>query len=197
MVSAASPGLSPQSSTPHLLDKPEEVPVGGPHWRSLCGVQGASSTSPWGHLEKRETGHVQHLGVPSTDPSRTRSFTQLTGAGTSGTSRRNGPGSRRCRACRHIGCCGRLGRDSAPPGLRARGEVALTQPRHAPPPPSFVKVANNPELTHKPGADQVTLCCRISALPCPASDLNMPKSINAPPADYDAAVSSVLLVLAG
>lgn len=120
------PACPPPSSTPHLLDKPEEVPVGGPHWRSLCGVQGASSTSPWGHLEKRETGHVQHLGVPSTDPSRTRSFTQLTGAGTSGTSRRNGPGSRRCRACRHIGCCGRLGRDSAPPGLRARGEVALT-----------------------------------------------------------------------
>lgn len=72
MVSAAPPARPTQSGTPYLLDKPEGVPVGGPHWRSLCGVQGASSTSPWGHLEKggdgvgSASGGSQHR--PQRDP---------------------------------------------------------------------------------------------------------------------------------
>lgn len=60
---------SPPPAAPNLLDKPG-VLVGGPHWRSLCGVQGASSTWPGGHLEMGRWGGLS-AGAPSTDPSRT------------------------------------------------------------------------------------------------------------------------------
>lgn len=60
--------VSPPPAAPHLLDKPEKVPVGGPHWRSLCGVQGACSTSSLGHLGKGETGQAQRLGIPARTP---------------------------------------------------------------------------------------------------------------------------------
>lgn len=59
---------SPPPAAPHLLEKPEKVPVGGPHWRSLCGVQGACSTSSLGHLGKGEMGQAQRLGLPAQIP---------------------------------------------------------------------------------------------------------------------------------
>ena len=42
--------------------------VGGPHRRSLCGVQGASSTSSLGHLGRGKMGQAQRLGVPAQIP---------------------------------------------------------------------------------------------------------------------------------
>lgn len=69
-------------------------------------------------------------GGPSTHGRGTQRLTQLTGAGTSGTSRRGALGSRRCRSCRRIVCPGRLGRDSAPPHLWVTGDNAVPSALH-------------------------------------------------------------------
>lgn len=69
------PALPPiPPATPNLLEEPEMEPVGGPHWRSLCGVHGAIFTCPLGHLEKgrrsrlRGWGSPQHPETPSPRP---------------------------------------------------------------------------------------------------------------------------------
>lgn len=135
---------------------------------------------PTGAPGKGVTEQAQRLGLPAAPRDPLPKAPQLTGSGTSGTSRRGGPGSRRCRSCRRTACSWWHCRDSAPPGLWVRIRQALpccwgSLPRSL-----------TQQSTHRPGEDQSGR--PDTALPIPTPHRAVPttqsSALKAPPAAY-------------